>query len=706
MNATNNIATDLFYKIRSRFLGLKLGNEAGEITILPEEARFFDFDYVEDDTPIGHVSISLAEDNSMKVYFSHGITENMDARQKANWYGFLKELRVFAKRRLLSFDTRDIAKDNLDQRDYSFLSKNSLPKQPDTNTIQKPIGESAMGKNTMYGSKTISYQKLMDTRLIIKHNQTLQDDTARGARSRNISALFVENQDGERFKYPFVHLAGARAMQRHIANGGVPYDAIGESMIKISEEIAQLKGFSNYVVRNDLMNSETNSIVERGASALTELRKQLSNLSSQKHYDAYKENFQAREALEISDETIKEYTEKFTVHNFKDDIKEAFPVLFRLMQKEEMPIAENITSLSESRDSEEFKSAVSDFEQALFDGGIHGDISDDALVQAYYEFKDGDVYEAATTIAGQFIYGDGTPVGEGDEFDTFVDELSAMIHPQHELEYESRPMEEFESWVIALGEENSITSKNELERNDAIRKLQPLISEPLTAGVDGINAIESIKGIIDDQQLTSKIKEMSVNDSEADVRPLIKEWLQARVPGALAELQFSEVEEAEQEPQAEYEKIDTQGLAEFMHSFYDRDAKTFPKGPEGVCTMVGKKFGEQAESAARMMAERMAPQQAVTDDQTRIHEESLSECQLSSEVAAALTKQGVRNTGGRENEDEIFKAAGNVLQDMGYNMIQARHYFRDEDFVADLFSALETGKTEDLARMQKLSGIE
>ena len=48
MDATNNIATDLFYKIRSRFTGLKLGNATGAITINPEEARFFDFDYSQD----------------------------------------------------------------------------------------------------------------------------------------------------------------------------------------------------------------------------------------------------------------------------------------------------------------------------------------------------------------------------------------------------------------------------------------------------------------------------------------------------------------------------------------------------------------------------------------------------------------------------------------------------------------------------------
>jgi len=55
--------------------------------------------------------------------------------------------------------------------------------------------------------------------------------------------------------------------------------------------------------------------------------------------------------------------------------------------------------------------------------------------------------------------------------------------------------------------------------------------------------------------------------------------------------------------------MNVQELAEFIHSFYDRESGTFPKGPEGVSIMVGKKFGEQAEMIARKMVERMAPQQ-------------------------------------------------------------------------------------------------
>jgi len=705
MDARDNIAQDLFYKIRSRFSGLKLGAETGEITIMPNEARFFDFDYQEDSKAIGHVSISLAEPNSMKVYFSNGITEAMDGGQKTNWYKFLRELRNFAKRRLLAFDTRDIAKDNLDQRDYAFLSKTAQPKPADEDTIVKPVGESIMSESAMYGTKTVSYQKLMDTRLIIKHSQALQDDMAPGARSRNISALFVENQDGERFKYPFIHLAGARAMQRHVANGGVPYDEIGKSVIDMSEQIAQLRSFGNYVVRNDLMNSETNGIVERSSTALNDLREQVAKLAKQTHYEAYKENFQARTPLEVPNEVVEDFTEKFTVKNFKEDLKSVFPVLYRLMQEESTIGYDDIVDMTTNED-----------------------INDEAVIET------SDI---------------------NDEFDYF------------------------EQWVMNLGEASGITSEDDEERSMAVQNLQKLMNEEFPAGIDGSNAIESVKGIIEDPSLFKEIKDAAKEDPETDIRPLIRAWMEENAQDSLEEIDFGDTklpgEEGEEDteesvdineqegfqrgevvkvlgkhgkayggvalyirpldddPNKHYitdendvdqvvpadalqplkrgdrlnadgfgevtyirqaqntkpfsiyvttkggsdemvkfrqvipedvteadddrysakksdipayqrkakggddwkltqkdlekekernisskewlkkksnESMDVQELAEFISSFYDKDSGTFPKGPEGVCTMVGKKFGEQAEQVARKFVERMAPQQA------------------------------------------------------------------------------------------------
>ena len=535
MNATNNIATDLFYKVRSRFSGLKLGAETGEITINPEDARFFDFNYMEGENAIGHVTISLAEPNSMKVYFSNGITEGMDDEQKDTWYGFLKELRQFAKRRLLNFDTRDIAKDSLDKRDYAFLSQYANPQPTTNNAIQKPVGEGVMNESNLYGTKTQSFQKLEDTRLIIKHSKTLEDDQAPGARSRNISALFVENEAGERFKYPFIHLAGARAMQRHVANGGLPYDEIGESIIKMSEEIAQLKSFTNYVVRNDLMNSDTNSLIERGKGQLDQLRERIQKLSKQSHYEEYKDNFTVMSEEEVPEDVAEQFKEQFTVKNFKEDIASVFPVLYRLM-KEENTIGYNDIVAMTTEDEEDEVMATE----------------------------------------------------KGTAFD------------------------KFEAWAMNLGEGSAIASQDPEEQKQAVKELQELVGQEFPLGVDGTNAINSLKGIIEDPELYKAIKDQSKQDTDSDGRTLIKTWLENNAPEVVDQLDFGDVEtpvEASEEEKQEPQRLDTKELAEFIMSFYDKESSSFPKGPEGVCTMVGKKFGEQAESVARKFVERMAPHQ-------------------------------------------------------------------------------------------------
>ena len=767
MDATNNIATDLFYKIRSRFRGLKLGDELGQITINPESARFFDFDYMEGETPIGHVSISLAESSSMKVYFSSGITESMDSDQKNHWYGFLKELRSFAKRRLMAFDTRDIAKDNLDKRDFTFLSQHNKPAQSQQNNIVTPVGENIMSESALYGSKTISYQKLMDTRLIIKHNKTLTDDQQPGARTRNISALFVENQEGERFKYPFIHLAGARAMQRHVANGGLPYDEIGKNIIGMSEEIAQLRSFSNYVVRNDLMNSMNNSIVERSTQYLNSLREQVKALSKQSHYAAFKENFQAQQPMDIPEDVVEQFTDQFTVKNFKEDIKSVFPVLYRLMQEENTIGYDDIV----------------------------------AMTATGTESVDTEVVEGT------------------DDFD------------------------KFESWVMGLGESSAIASQDQEEQAQAVSQLQELVGQHFSAGVDGSNAIESLKGIIDDPKLFQAIKNQSKQDPDSCTRGLVKDWLEANVPEVVDQLDFGDyVEEPKEEieeagaafaegdkviymgkhnatvvgqdgedyfikidgqpgsmkvigsqlaapgakpsatpapfkrgdsvmwrgqqvtyvrpvdgsPGQSYitqasgvddivadkdltkegygedgsnnEKLNTHELAEFIQSFYDRNSGTFPKGPEGVAIMVGKKFGEQAESVARKFVERMAPQQSSEQNPELAELSRIRELSGMSDTGVAEESGGYYyeklaqevfdmnpnlDTSGRA--DDLLNAAFPlIVRDLGSKKRANNLLNYDEDFPSDFVSAYgelkrnsgsNESSTVELEAIKRLSGI-
>lgn len=96
------------------------------------------------------------------------------------------------------------------------------------------------------GSTKTSYQQTEGAKLIIRHNTAVNEEV-RGSRSRNISALFIENAQGERFKYPHNHLTGARIMTQHVAEGGTPYDEVGQKIIGLSEERTQLSQVSKYI---------------------------------------------------------------------------------------------------------------------------------------------------------------------------------------------------------------------------------------------------------------------------------------------------------------------------------------------------------------------------------------------------------------------------------------------------------------------------
>ena len=192
MNIIEIIAQDVFDKVRGRFSNLEMGDEDGAVTSNPKDARFFDFDFTVEGNNLGRVSVSLNELGTLKVFYGHDIVEDSNAVSTDIWYDFLKEMRFFAKRRMLRFDTRDITKGNLNKNDFQYLA-------------QTGTKENNMSESSMYGSTKTSYRKLENTLLRIRHNKAV-DENQRGARSRNINALFIENESGERFKYPFIQL--------------------------------------------------------------------------------------------------------------------------------------------------------------------------------------------------------------------------------------------------------------------------------------------------------------------------------------------------------------------------------------------------------------------------------------------------------------------------------------------------------------------
>jgi len=335
MNPKNS--QDLFNKIRSKFSNIRLGDQNGAATADPNSAVFFEFEFQEDADTFGSVSISLADGENMKVYYNRDLVSKIDEDSRDEWYAFLKELKDFSVEHQLRFDVRDITKNNLTKQDYENLADTNKTVNTDEMSEELArITKLAGVTEGLTGTAKRSYENLEKTKLIIRHKGKV-DETVPGARSRQIQSLYIENEDGERFKYPMTHLAGARAMVRHVSNGGRPHDEFGQHIVSTSEDIAKLNSFSRYVTNKDQLNDSAGDIIEQTKLKLENLRGYMKNLSNQKHYENASKDFKTAEEQILDDETVNKMREKFTMTNLDSRVEDALPIINKIMSELEAP---------------------------------------------------------------------------------------------------------------------------------------------------------------------------------------------------------------------------------------------------------------------------------------------------------------------------------------------------------------------------------
>jgi len=434
----NLIAKELFGKIRTQFPKIQLGDQDSKVTSKTEDARFFDFDYMYEGTSLGRITVNLSDEDGLVVMYSNDIVEGQSEFVKNNFFDFIKELREFAKQRFLNFDTRDITKSNLDRRDFNFLSQNT--------------GEGNMTESKLFGTSKTSYQQLGDSKIILKHSAPVNQANPAG-RTQRIESIYIENAQGERFRYPFKHLNGARALAQHIGHGGNPYDSIGQHVIGLSEELAQLRKFKGYVERNDTISENMGSIHSKVLERIDSVKKEIYNLQHPSRYELFAESFKESLAKEIPEDVMNDWVDRLTIRSFNEELKTVFPYIFRLVDESDIPVKE---------------------------------LSIEDLVTEE---------DLADTDTG---YGE---VKEFAQYENFLDQII---------------------------ERTDIFSDKEDSQSAAVDKLNQLIAEPFPVGPDGTNAIESLSGIIEDDELMDIFKELADVSPDSDVRDILKDYIQMK----------------------------------------------------------------------------------------------------------------------------------------------------------------------------------
>ena len=329
MRSVENISQELFDKIRSRVSSIKLGNEDGAVTTDPSQARFFEFQYKHRDLPIGAVTISLNEEGKLQVYFPNSMVEDADSSTANAWYGFLKELSKFSARNMLNYESHNVTKERLDKKDYQFLTQRN---------------QDEVMENKLHGTSQKSFLETGTAKLIIKHKGTV-DETKMGARSRNISAIYIENSEGERFKFANNYLPGARAMARHVSNEGHTRDDRGVHIVEIMQEMQDLKQFVRSVKRDEYVSEDAQEVIEAATDRYYGLKDTLKAVSSAKGYSDYFENW-APGQVEVEENDIEDLKSKLTRSVFDDRITDTLPSVSRAM-------AHKQASMEAKKDDEE-----------------------------------------------------------------------------------------------------------------------------------------------------------------------------------------------------------------------------------------------------------------------------------------------------------------------------------------------------------------
>lgn len=527
------ISQDLFDKIRSRFTKLEMGDENSAVVTDPADARFFDFDFVAEGNNLGRVSISLGDTGSLKIYYSQGITENQDDPVKKEWFAFLKEMRMFAMRRLLRFDARDISKSNLDKNDFQHLAQTQGPKEEDMT-----MNESKWSQKS---SKKTSRAVKGRTEVIVRHAKPVEE-TFPGARSqhKNIKAIFIQNADGERFKYPFIHPAGAFAMAQHVDHGGVPHDPAGKAIVNMSEQIAQLQGFQKHINRTSL-HDDAMSISERALGRLNELKATIESLGKGHHYRAWVESFQPDpmmdEMLDLDPVTMEEYKSKFTQTNFQEELTGYFPLLHRIMRETNaIDLEDYISEKRKETQTEKLSQkegtfdAFTEWAESVEQGKLTGD-QIESLKQAIQQQKEsGQKLQLGPdgSTAWEFFQGainsDDAEGSMGAEFDSSL---------KHKLEVASQefpdtdPMEVFQVWAqqdypelaVALGmsereEPQADTAPADPTSDNSSPTAPPAAENMDQQGLDG--AMMSKEGVIKE---IAKLVKSRYNKDNPNVGP-------------------------------------------------------------------------------------------------------------------------------------------------------------------------------------------
>lgn len=302
------VATKIFRVLKGNGYSIKTYTFDGTETVDPEEARWF---YVVD--PNMMVLLDDAEDE---------IKMNKNATLPLDVYGnCLTQIKAIARHYILNFTIRNFGKE-VNPKEFSYIAKKKKKEQEKLNTVQ----ESAFSK--LRGSQKTSVQALEGVKIVVKHFESVSDEK-RGDRSRKIKDIFIEN-NGNRQKLPIANLRCARAMARHVQNGGKFDDVLGEHIINTTLKLVDLVEFAKYTKKNKMVNEQSGEIMDMVREGINSMMDDLDSISKPSSYMSSKARIETQQNICEQEDTT-QIKQLFTMEQIDSRVEKVLPTLGEMM---------------------------------------------------------------------------------------------------------------------------------------------------------------------------------------------------------------------------------------------------------------------------------------------------------------------------------------------------------------------------------------
>lgn len=596
MRNLDTVAEQLFNEIRGRYSSVTTGDAEGNITSAPSLARFYEFDFKSQNNNLGKVSVSLDEKSGVTIMYNKDFTEDAGDEETKEWFNFLKQMRMFSKKRLLNFEVRDINRTNFTKRDYASMAVNR--------------GETQMAESKMYGTHKTSFQKFGNAKLSIKHTGNIIEGESR---NKKIGSLFIENAHGERFKYPFKHLSGARAMAIHVSEGGHPYDDFGKHITSLSEELSNLRKFKTYMGRSSVMAESLAEHMGTINERIATVKKRVQTLQKPTMYKEAFEEFVVIEESEVPESVANNWIDQLTIKQFNEDLKDVFPYIYKLV--------------GEATASEELS-----FDDIMAEADVYpprGDMEMDPSnmrPQAKPTAPKTSIRPQArppvfkTPALAQQAAEEELAAQPGQMKPKFEKDVDYTIHPMSNgFTYKLAPTVDIGASPTTPGATRGAGMNTESAIDAAFDKLLGQFSDNFNMQVEKLDPVGDEDDDID-------------NDGDSDDSD---DYLKAKRAAIAAAMSGNEKDDAEAGERKKHmkktggnpfkEEDSKTPLGEFILSYYDRENGVFPKGETAVLTMIEKSYGDQYIKPASQFIERLGQvfekyQARKMSDFTRIQE--------------------------------------------------------------------------------------